>query len=129
MPQNHKKYLAAGGSALQASFVIRLSYINLFSTGPKLDYFLAKKMHWFKPPTSLSKILVALLVAFTAADRFFKRLYRPHTKRVKKRCRPYKSLFLDMNTKFLKYRKIWSRKILVFMFKSSVYSSAPITFY
>ena len=35
-------------------------------------------------PFSLSKILVALLVAFTPANRFFKRLCGQHTKQVNK---------------------------------------------
>ena len=47
---------------------------------------------------SLSKTLVALLIAFTPADRFFKRLYGPHTKEHDKRCRAYMSLFSKMDT-------------------------------
>ena len=46
----------------------RLSCISLFSTGANLGSFCAKKHFWF---TSLSKIQVARLVAFTAVDRFF----------------------------------------------------------
>ena len=78
----------------------KLEYNNgLFSTGPKLDNFCAKIIYvWFKP-LSVSKTLVALLVAFTPADIFFKRLYRPQAKRANKRFRAYMYLFLKMNTK------------------------------
>ena len=62
---------------------------GLFSTGPKLDNVWAKNIYfWFKP-LFFSKTLVALLVAFTPADIFFKRLYRPHAKLANKRCRAY----------------------------------------
>ena len=51
LPQNRKYHPAAGGSA---SSVTRLSCNGLFSTGPKLDNFSAKKniYFWFKPPFS-----------------------------------------------------------------------------
>ena len=49
----------------------RSSFISLFSTRPKLDNFCAKI--FFVLPI-VSKILVARLAAFTAADRVFKRL-------------------------------------------------------
>ena len=66
--QNNKIRPSAGGSVPQILFVIRLSCISLFSTGPKLYNFCAKEINfWFKP-LPLSKIVVALLVAFTAAD-------------------------------------------------------------
>ena len=87
LPQNHKNRPAAGG------FVIR---------GLNQTIFGQKILLLVKAPFPLCNILVALLVAFTAADRFFKRLYGPHTKRAKKRCRPYASLFSDVNTKLLK---------------------------
>ena len=81
--------------------MVRLSGIGLVITGPKLDNFCAKKNNfWFK--LSFSKILVALLVAFTNADRFFKRLYGPQTKRANKHIRAYTALFSNMITKFLK---------------------------
>ena len=66
-----------------------------------------------------------LLVAFTVADTFFKRLYGPDTTRAKKRYRLYTSFFSDMNKKLLKQRMICSREISVLMCKSSVYFSAP----
>ena len=125
LPQNHKNHSATGGSAPQAPSVIRLSYIDLFSTGPKLDNFWAKKFTYGLSFLPLSKNLVALLAAFAASKRFFKRFFEPHTKRAKKRCRPDASLFLDMNTNFLKHCIIWSSKISVFMWKSSIYFSAP----
>ena len=50
---------------------IRMSCINLFDTRPKLDNFSAKDFTFGLSPLPLSKILVA----FTTADRFFKRLY------------------------------------------------------
>ena len=56
----------------QAPFVTSLSCIGWFSTGPKLDKFCAKKIYFGCNPLPLSKILVVLLVPFTAADRFFK---------------------------------------------------------
>ena len=43
--------------------VIRLSYIGLFSTGPKLDKFCTKKTTLGSYPLSRNKILLALLVA------------------------------------------------------------------
>ena len=89
LPQNRP---AAGGSAPS---VTRLSSNGLFSTGPKLDNFCAKNIPFGSRPLSLSKTLVALLVAFTPANIFFKRLYRPHAKRANKRCRAYLSLLKD----------------------------------
>ena len=91
-----KNYPAAEGSAPS---VTRLSCNGLFSTGLKLDNLCAKNIYfWFKP-LPLSKTLVALLVALTPAERFFKRLYGPHMRRANKRCRAYMSLFPKMNTK------------------------------
>ena len=56
----------------QVPAVTRLSCISLLSTWHKLDNFNEKKIYfWFTP---LSKILDARLVAFTAANRFFKQL-------------------------------------------------------
>ena len=49
----------------------RLSCNGLFSTGPKLDNFCVKTFTFGLSPHSLSKTLVALLVAFTPADKFF----------------------------------------------------------
>ena len=96
LPKNRKNHPAAGGLAPS---VTHLSCNGLFSTGPKLDNFCAKNIYfWFKL-LFLSKTLVALLVAITPADRFFKRLYGPHTKGAIKRCRAYVCLFLKMNTK------------------------------
>ena len=91
----------------QASACNTPSCISLFSTGPKLDFCSKKRYFLFTP---LSKILVARLVVFTAADRFFKRFYGPQTKRAKKCCRPNRSLFLDMNTEPFKLRVICSHK-------------------
>ena len=64
--------------------VMCLSCNSLFSMGPKLDNFCGK---------NLLMALIALLLASTATDGFFKRLYGPHTKRAKKRCWRYVSLF------------------------------------
>ena len=66
---NHKNCPAAGGSAPS---VTRLICISLFCTGSKLDRFCSKKFYFGSNPLVLIKILIALLVAFTAADRFFK---------------------------------------------------------
>ena len=86
----------------QAPSTICLSCISLFSTGPKSDKFCSKNFTFGSSPLSLSRILVALLVVISAADRIFKQLNGLDTKQVKKHCRPYTSLFLDMNTKILK---------------------------
>ena len=43
LPQTHKNCPAAGGSVPPGPSVIRLSCISLFSTGPKLENFCAKK--------------------------------------------------------------------------------------
>ena len=90
-PAKSQKSPSGWGLCPHTPSVIRLSCNNLFSMGPKLDNFCGKKVtHGFIP---LIKILVALLVASTATDGFFKRLYGPHTKRAKKRCWRYVSLF------------------------------------
>ena len=78
-----------------APSVTRLSCNGSFSTDLNYTIF-AQKL--FTEPLSLSKTLVALLVAFIPAHRFFKRLYGPHAKRANKRCQAYISLFLKMNT-------------------------------
>ena len=116
--------------------MIGVSCISLFSTWPKLDYFCAKKFTFGLSLFYLSKTVVALLVAFTAADRFFKRLYEPDTKQANKRCRLYTSLFLDMNTKFSTSRMICSRKISVFcatvqsiLVPSPTFGSCPFTLF
>ena len=57
------------------SQALLMSCISLFDTGPKLDNFCAKDFTFGSSPFPLSEILVAFLVAFTAADRFFKRLF------------------------------------------------------
>ena len=112
LQQNRKNHLTAGGSV---PFVTRLNCNGLFITGHKLDNFCAKTFMFGLSPISLCKTLVALLVVFTPADRFFKRLYGPHTKRANKCCRAYMSLFSKMNT------RLYGFKISVFMCKSSVY--------
>ena len=86
LPQNRKNHPAAGGSA---PFVTRLSSNGLFRTGPKLDNLVQKTFTFGLSPLSLTKTLVELLVAFTPADRLFKRLFGPHAKRANKRCRAY----------------------------------------
>ena len=96
LPQNRKNRPAAVGSAPS---VTCLSSNGLLSTGPKLDSFCAKNIPFGSCPLSLTQTLLALLIAFTSADIFFKRLYRPHTKRANKRYRAYMSLFSKMNTK------------------------------
>ena len=75
LPQNCKNRPGAEGSA---PYVTRLISNGLFSTGPKLDNFCAKNIPFGSRPFSLSKILVDFLVAFTPANKFFKRLYGPH---------------------------------------------------
>ena len=75
LPQNCKNCPGAEGSAPS---VTRLSSNGLFSTGPKLDNFCAKNISFGSRPLSLNKILVDFLVAFTPANKFYKRLYGPH---------------------------------------------------
>ena len=53
-------------------FMTRLSYISLFSTEPKSEIFAQNTYFLFTP---FSKILIACVVAFTAIDRFFRRLW------------------------------------------------------
>ena len=60
----------SSSAALQAPFLIRLSCISLFSTGPKIDNFSAKKCLLAQALLPLSKILIALLVAFTTVADF-----------------------------------------------------------
>ena len=102
LPKNCKNHPAAGGCAPS---VTRLNCKGLFSTGPKLDHFCAKK-HLLLVQAPLSKTLVALLIAITSADRFFKPLYGPHTKRANERCRAYMCLFFKDEYKMvaLKYQ-------------------------
>ena len=113
-----QKSPSSWGLCSHASSVIRLSCISLFSTWPELNNFCAKKFTFSSSLLSLSKILVACLIAFIPADRFFKRLYgldHGHqdnilsrwpwllsrlsrwpwldTKRANKRCRLYTALF------------------------------------
>ena len=61
-----------GGSAPKIRSVTRLNCISLFSTRSKIDNFYAKKNTFVS--LFFSKILVARLAAFSAADRVFKRL-------------------------------------------------------
>ena len=59
----------AGGSAPWPTLCYT-SCISLFDKGPKFDNFSAKKFTFGSSPLPLSKILVALLVAFIAATDF-----------------------------------------------------------
>ena len=102
--------------------MIGLSCISLFRTGPELDKFCAKTFTFGSTFLSLNEILVAVLLAITAADRFFKRLCGSDTKR--ETLPVLHVCFLDMIATLLKVRIICSRKISVFMSKSSVYFSA-----
>ena len=70
-----------------------------------INNFCAKKTYvWFTP---LSKILVARLVAFTAADVEFSNDYEPQTKPDKKHCVPYKSFFRHEYSRFFKIVLNW----------------------
>ena len=108
LPQNRKNRPAAGGSALS---VTCLSSNGLFSTRPKLDSFCAKNIPFGSRPLSLRKTLLALLIAFTPADIFFKRLYQPHAKRANKRYRAYMYLFFKDEYKIvaLKYQLLCAK--------------------
>ena len=85
----------------QAPSVTSLSCIGLFSTGPKVDKFCAKKFTLGASPLPLSKFLVVLLVPFTAADRFFKQLHRPQKKQLINTARLIRLFFSNMHSKFL----------------------------
>ena len=64
------------GLCPQALSVIRLSCISLLSLEPKLDDICAKKFTFGSSPLSLSKILFALLVAFTPGDKIIQAIIR-----------------------------------------------------
>ena len=72
-----QKPLSGRGLCPQATSVIHLTCSGLFITGPKLDNICEKKNFWYNLPL-LSKILVALLLALTAAHRFS----RDHIRRI-----------------------------------------------
>ena len=107
--------------------VICLGCIGLFSTGPKLNNFWEKTFAVGSSSLPHSKILVELLlVTFTAADWFFKQFFEPRTKRVKKHCRPYASLFSDIvNIKFFEIAHNLEPQNIVFMLKSFIYFRDP----
>ena len=118
MPQNYKNRPVAGGSAPRPQSVTCLSCISWFSTGLNQAIFAqTKQKNFCSSRVSRSKIVVVFLVAFTAADRFFKRVYGPQMKQTKKCSRPF----------FQTWRIICSLTIFFFWCKSSVYSyfSAP----
>ena len=83
-----------------ARSVTRLSCISFFSTGLNSHKFCAKNYFWFNP---LSKILVACLEAFTAAYRFFRRLWAAEETRYVRNAAGL-VVFVDMNAEFLKLR-------------------------
>ena len=72
LQQNRKNHMTAGGSVPPET---RLSGNGLFNTGPKLDNFCAKTFTFGSSPLSLCKTVVALLAAFTPANKIFKQLY------------------------------------------------------
>ena len=130
LPQNYKNHPAAGGYAPGPP--LWYVWVAFVCSAQGLTYttFVQEKFTFGICTLPRSKILVALLVTFTAADKFFKWLHGPHTKRANKRCWAYSSIFSNKTSKFWKWRiicshKISSRKISVFMCKSSVYFSAP----
>ena len=104
LPQSHKNRPTAGCSDLQASLGDALELHQFVHHGAQIRKFLWKKTNFTFGSSSLpfNKILVALQVAFIAAGRFFKGLYGPRTKRARKRCGPYASLFSNVNITFSK---------------------------
>ena len=72
LPQNCKNHPTAGGSA---SSVTRLSCNVCSARDLNWTVFVQKTFACGLSPLSLSKTLVALLIAFTPGDRFFKQLY------------------------------------------------------
>ena len=89
----------SGRAALpQTTSVIRLTCSGLFSTGPKLDNFCAKKKLLLQSPSS--KQTLGRASARTHCRQIFKRSnsYRPYTKRANKRFR----IFFRHEYKFFK---------------------------
>ena len=91
-PTKSQKSPSGWGLCPHTPSVIRLSCNSLFSKRPKLDNFRGKNllMAQFPSSTPWLRFWSHLLLA---TDGFFKRLYGPHTKRTKKRCWRYVSLF------------------------------------
>ena len=91
-PAKSQKSPSGWGLCPHTPSVIRLSCNSLFSLGPKLDNFRGKNLLMAQFPLSKSwlRFWSHLLLA---TDGFFMRLYGPHTKRTKKRCWRYVSLF------------------------------------
>ena len=90
----------------------KLELHHFVQYGSKLD-------NCFKPPPSYQN-----LGCISGRIHSCRQIYGPDTKRAKKRCRLYTPLFSDVNAKLLKDHLICSRKVSVFMCKSSVYFSA-----
>ena len=86
-----------------ARSVTRLSCISFFGTGPKSDKFCAKKNTFGLRFNPLTKILVACLVAFTAVEKFFRRLWAAEETSYIRNAAGF-IVFLDMNAEFLKLR-------------------------
>ena len=79
LPQNRKNHPAAG------PLCDTLELHRFVQHGTKIRKFLSKKKSFGSSAFSLSRTLVTFVVAFTPADRFFKRLCGPHRKRANKR--------------------------------------------
>ena len=102
-----KNYPSARGSAPGPFCVTaelrRFFEAKLVQQGAEIRQLLCKKKTTFgSSPLSVSKSLVALVIAITFAGRLFKRLHGPHTKQANKHCRTYTSLFSNINIEFLK---------------------------
>ena len=115
MPQNHQNRPAAGGSVPPCPSVIRLSYISLFSTGPKLESFAQKILLLVWAPSFLTKFWLrfwshSLLQTDVSSD--YSIMGRIQNKPIN--AAGLIRLFLDMNAKFLKQSKNCSRKISFF---------------
>ena len=99
--------------------VTRLICNGLFSTGPKWDNFCAKTFTFGSSPLSLSKTLVALLVAFHSRRQIFQAIIRGRIRNELINVTGLIFLF------FQRWIQNCSFKISVFMCKSSVFFIVP----
>ena len=96
----------------------RVSCISFFSTGLNQTSFVQKNYFWFNP---LCKILVAFLVAFTAVEKFFRRLWAAEETRYFRNAAGL-IVFIDMNAEFLKLRILEAVKDLKINFYKQKFS-------
>ena len=113
------------GLCPQTPSVICLSCYSLFSKGPKLDNVCGKNLLLAQFPFLLAKFWLSfwshLLLQTDFSSDYMGRIRNELRNAAGVIC----LFFSDMNTKFLKWRIISCRKILVFICESSVYFGPP----